>query len=99
MNRALAEGIGTFSLLFFGCGAVAADARLAGPLAASGAHRVLFLAPPEQLGVTLPAGELDALWIYLVVPALGAIVAAPTCRIVQGEACCDTCPPTEESHD
>ncbi len=59
-------------------GAVAAGAWFAGGL--SGAS----MNPARSLGPALVSGELGALWIYLVGPALGAIVGALGWRVAVG---------------
>jgi glycerol uptake facilitator-like aquaporin len=109
MNRMLAEAVGTFCLVFFGCGAILADASAhpgIGPLGVALAFGVAVggmvavsalvggpltgasMNPACSLGPALVGGDCAALWIYLSAPVLGALLASPTCRWVQGDACC-----------
>jgi len=66
------------------------EAMFAGPI--SGAS----MNPARSLGPALLSGQLDALWIYLVAPVLGALIAVPTCRVTRCET--DCCSP-ESSED
>jgi aquaporin Z len=62
-------------------GTVALAAMLGGPV--SGAS----MNPARSLGPALVSGHLQSLWIYLLAPIVGALLAIPLCRIIQGEAC------------
>lgn len=44
--------------------------------------------PARSLGPALVSGELTAWWLYVVGPLVGTVMAAPTCRLVQGDDCC-----------
>ena len=44
--------------------------------------------PARSIGPALVAGNLNHLWLYLTAPFLGALLAFPTCRLVQGKDCC-----------
>ncbi len=44
--------------------------------------------PARSIGPALVAGNLQHLWLYLTAPLLGALLAFPTCRLVQGKDCC-----------
>ncbi len=63
-------------------GTVAMGALLGGPV--SGAS----MNPARSLGPALISGELDALWVYLVAPVVGMLLAYPSCRWIQGGECC-----------
>ena len=63
-------------------GTVALAALWVGPL--TGAS----LNPARSLGPALVAGRFDVLWLYLAAPVLGALAAAPVCRLVYGSGCC-----------
>jgi aquaporin Z len=67
---------------------IAFEALFAGPI--SGAS----MNPARSLGPALVAGRLDALWIYLIAPLLGAGAAVLACRCVQERPCC--CGPAPE---
>ncbi|MDA0990922.1 MAG: aquaporin [Verrucomicrobia bacterium] len=63
-------------------GTVALAALVGGPV--SGAS----LNPARSLGPALVSGQLADLWLYLVAPCGGALLAAPMCKLIQGPACC-----------
>ncbi|PAP75881.1 aquaporin [Rubrivirga marina] len=60
-------------------GSVAFEALMGGPV--SGAS----MNPARSLGPALVSGDLGALWVYLVGPTLGALVAVPAYRAVYGD--------------
>jgi aquaporin Z len=61
---------------------VALEALFGGPI--SGAS----MNPARSLAPAIVSGSLEHLWIYLVAPVLGALLAVPTCRLVQARGCC-----------
>jgi len=61
---------------------IAFEALFAGPI--SGAS----MNPARSLAPALVAGRLDSLWVYLLAPILGALLAVPGCRCVQEKGCC-----------
>jgi aquaporin Z len=61
---------------------VALEALFGGPV--SGAS----MNPARSLAPAIVSGRLEHLWIYLVAPSLGALLAVPTCRLVQARGCC-----------
>jgi MIP family channel proteins len=63
-------------------GTVALGALMGGPV--SGAS----MNPARSLGPALLSGQLAHLWIYLAAPVVGALLAVPTCRLIQGPGCC-----------
>jgi aquaporin NIP len=56
------------------------DAMFGGPI--SGAS----MNPMRSLGPALVPGDLNALWLYLIAPALGASLGALAYQFVRGEA-------------
>jgi aquaporin NIP len=60
-------------------GTVALGALVGGPV--SGAS----MNPARSLGPALAAGELDALWIYLLAPLVGALLGAVAYQLLRGE--------------
>jgi MIP family channel proteins len=60
-------------------GTVGLDAMLGGPI--SGAS----MNPARSLGPALVAGDLHALWVYIVAPLAGAALGALTYQLVRGE--------------
>ena len=63
---------------------VALAALLGGPV--SGAS----MNPARSLAPALLSANLENLWIYLTAPFIGAALAAPVCRVVQANGCCQT---------
>ena len=61
---------------------VGLEALFGGPI--SGAS----MNPARSIGPALVSGRIELLWIYLVAPVAGALLAVPTCRLVQAPGCC-----------
>ena len=61
---------------------IAFEALFAGPI--SGAS----MNPARSFAPALVSGHLEHLWIYLVAPMVGALLAVPGCRCVQPTGCC-----------
>jgi len=59
-------------------------AFLAGPV--SGAS----MNPARSLAPALVSGHVEALWIYVSTPVLGAVVAVMICRQIDRDGCCRT---------
>lgn len=91
------EAVLTF-LLMFVIMAVATDTRAVGEAAALAIGGTVALAalvggpvsgaslnPSRSLGPALVAGELDALWLYLVAPVVGAAFGALAYQAIRGE--------------
>ena len=72
------RAVGEAAALAIG-GTVALGALVGGPV--SGAS----MNPARSLGPALVAGELDALWIYLLAPLAGAALAAFAYQLMRGE--------------
>ena len=65
-------------------GAVALGALFGGPV--SGAS----MNPARSLGPALVSGQVQALWIYLTAPVIGAFIAVGACRCVRDSDCCSS---------
>lgn len=61
---------------------VGLEALFGGPI--SGAS----MNPARSLAPALVSGRMDSLWIYLVAPFVGMLLAVPACRLVQAPGCC-----------
>ena len=61
---------------------VGLEALFGGPI--SGAS----MNPARSIGPALVSGHLGHLWVYLTAPIAGALLAVPTCRLVQAPGCC-----------
>jgi aquaporin Z len=64
-------------------GTVALAALFGGPV--SGAS----MNPARSIAPAIVSGHLEHLWIYVTAPVLGAYLAHPTCRLIQGGECCE----------
>jgi aquaporin Z len=71
-------------------GTIALEALVGGPVTGASMN------PARSLAPAVLSGEFFQLWIYLTAPVLGTYLAHPTCRWIQGSACCD---PDQERHD
>jgi aquaporin Z len=70
-------------------GVIALEAIFGGPL--SGAS----MNPARSLGPAVWSLRFENLWIYLVAPVVGTVLASPTCRMIQGRQCCPTVEPPD----
>ncbi|PWU21654.1 MAG: aquaporin [Verrucomicrobia bacterium] len=61
---------------------IALEAMFAGPICGASMN------PARSLGPALVSGHLEHLWIYLIAPVLGAILATFACRCVREPGCC-----------
>ncbi len=65
-------------------GTIALEALVGGPLTGASMN------PARSLAPALLSGHLEHLWIYLTAPILGTFLARPTCKWIQGDACCNS---------
>jgi aquaporin NIP len=79
------RAVGQAAALAIG-GTVTLDALVGGPI--SGAS----MNPARSVGPALIAGDLSGIWIYLVGPMLGAVVAAVAYRTLRGPAPAESIP-------
>ncbi len=61
---------------------IALEAMFAGPICGASMN------PARSLAPALVSGHLEPLWIYLVAPVLGALIAVPACCAVRETGCC-----------
>jgi aquaporin Z len=61
---------------------VGLEALFGGPV--SGAS----MNPARSIGPALVSGRIEHVWIYLVAPIAGALLAVPACRFVRAPGCC-----------
>lgn len=69
------------------------EAMFAGPI--SGAS----MNPARSFGPALVSMHFQNLWIYLVAPVAGALIAVPVCRLICPGKCCEPSPAALEGHD
>jgi aquaporin NIP len=69
------------------------EAMFAGPI--SGAS----MNPARSFGPALVSMHFENLWIYLVAPTLGALLAVPVCRLICPEKCCEQLSTTRAACD
>jgi aquaporin NIP len=61
---------------------VALEAMFAGPICGASMN------PARSLGPALLSGRLDSLWVYLLAPGTGALLAVGGCVCVRDQGCC-----------
>lgn len=62
---------------------IALEAMFAGPICGASMN------PARSLAPAVVGGSLNHLWIYLIAPVLGAVMAVYACRCTQRESCCE----------
>ncbi|TYP96260.1 MIP family channel protein [Tenacibaculum adriaticum] len=65
-------------------GVVLLEAMFAGPITKASMN------PARSIAPALVSGHLEHLWLYLLAPVLGAILAVTTCKLVKDDNCCDS---------
>lgn len=63
-------------------GVIFMEALVGGPLTGASMN------PARSLAPALLSLKLDSVWIYLVAPVIGTVLASPFCRLIQGDQCC-----------
>ena len=69
------------------------EAMFAGPI--SGAS----MNPARSFAPALVSMHFQNLWIYLIAPILGALIAVPVCRLICPEKCCEPLPSAQDQSD
>jgi len=64
-------------------GVVLLEAIFAGPITNSSMN------PARSLGPNIVSGNIEGLWLYVVAPILGALLAVVSCKLVKDDNCCD----------
>lgn len=63
-------------------GVIALEAMFAGPICGASMN------PARSLGPALIANNFVSLWLYLIAPVIGAVLAVPLCMCVREKGCC-----------
>jgi aquaporin Z len=77
-----AKEIGAIAGMAIG-GIVLLEAMFAGPITGASMN------PARSLAPALISGHLEHLWIYLLGPIIGCMLAVLTCKLVKDDPCCD----------
>ncbi|MEM7187175.1 MAG: MIP family channel protein [Bacteroidota bacterium] len=64
-------------------GIVLLEAMFAGPITGASMN------PARSIAPALVSGHLEHLWLYIVAPIIGALLAVVSCRLVKDDQCCD----------
>ncbi len=76
--------IGTMAGVAIG-GVVLLEAMFAGPVTKASMN------PARSIAPALISGHLEHLWLYILAPIIGAVLAVVSCKLVKDTGCCDTC--------
>jgi aquaporin Z len=69
------------------------EAMFAGPICGASMN------PARSLAPALVSLHLQNLWIYLLAPLLGALIAVPVCRLICPEKCCELSSSARDAYD
>lgn len=64
-------------------GVVWLEAQFAGPITGASMN------PARSIGPALVSGHLEYLWLYILAPIIGAILAVMSCKLVKDDQCCE----------
>ncbi|SNR15332.1 MIP/aquaporin family protein [Tenacibaculum jejuense] len=64
-------------------GVVLLEAMFAGPITKASMN------PARSIAPALVSGHLEHLWLYILAPIIGALLAVATCKLVKDDNCCD----------
>lgn len=59
------------------------EAMFAGPITNASMN------PARSLAPNIVSGNIEGLWLYLIAPILGALLAVVSCKLVKDDNCCD----------
>lgn len=64
-------------------GVVLLEAMFAGPMTKASMN------PARSIAPAIVSGHIDHLWLYILAPILGALLAVVSCKLVKDDSCCD----------
>lgn len=64
-------------------GIVLLEAMFAGPITGASMN------PARSISPAVVSGHLEHLWLYIVAPIIGALLAVVSCKLVKDDQCCD----------
>jgi aquaporin Z len=76
--------IGTMAGIAIG-GVVGLEAMFAGPITGASMN------PARSIAPAIFTGNFEHLWLYILAPILGALLAILACRVIKGKECCPAC--------
>jgi aquaporin Z len=76
--------IGTMAGIAIG-GTVGLEAMFAGPITGASMN------PARSIAPALFSGHLEHLWLYIIAPIIGALLAIVVCKVIKGKECCPSC--------
>ncbi|MDC1162159.1 MIP family channel protein [Tenacibaculum sp.] len=76
--------VGTMAGIAIG-GVVLLEAMFAGPMTKASMN------PTRSIAPALISGHLEHLWLYILAPIIGALLAVVSCKLVKDDNCCDGC--------
>jgi aquaporin Z len=74
--------IGTMAAIAVGS-VILLEAMFAGPMTKASMN------PARSLAPAIISGNLKDLWLYLVAPIIGAVLAVISCKLVKDDNCCN----------
>ena len=66
-------------------GVVGLEAMFAGPITGASMN------PARSFAPALFSGQTEHLWLYILAPILGALLAVLACKAIKGKECCPGC--------
>ena len=74
--------VGTMAGMAIGA-VILLEALFAGPMTKASMN------PARSIAPAIVSGHYEHLWLYIVAPILGALLAVVSCRLVKGDQCCE----------
>jgi aquaporin NIP len=64
-------------------GVVLLEAMFAGPITNASMN------PARSIAPNIISGNIEGLWLYVLAPILGALLAVVSCKLIKEDNCCD----------